>query len=90
MLLRNRYSRSTINDACSLQQLEHLFMKIDANSSGTIGFDDFTNYLLLQQVDSPLKPNCLNSILNSAIMMYIVCWQGCWMLPRWPYKNVMA
>ena len=64
-------------------------MKIDANSSGTIGFDDFTNYLLLQQVDSQEKLECSNSIFNSAII-YIVCWQGCWMLLHWQYKNVMA
>jgi hypothetical protein len=25
-------------------------MKIDSNSSGAIGFDDFTSYILLQQV----------------------------------------
>lgn len=56
-------------------------MKIDANSSGTIGFDDFTNYLLLQQVlDSQHKLNCSNSIFNPAIV-YSVFWQGCWMLP---------
>jgi hypothetical protein len=58
-------------------------MKIDANSSGTIGFDDFTNYLLLQQVDSPLKLNCSNSILNSAIIIHRV-------LPRLLDASAMA
>lgn len=35
---------------CSEEQLMHLFMKIDANNKGEIGFDDFTSYLLSQQV----------------------------------------
>lgn len=64
-------------------------MKIDANSSGTIGFDDFTNYLLLQQVYSQEKLDCSNSTFVSGII-HIVCWQDCWMLLQWQYKNVVA
>ncbi|CAM6069836.1 unnamed protein product [Sphagnum tenellum] len=39
-----------------LTQMEHLFMKIDSNSSGAIGFDDFTSYILLQQLAKEEEP----------------------------------
>ena len=29
-------------------QLEQLFMKIDANSDGTVDFDEFLNYILVE------------------------------------------
>ena len=30
------------------EQLTHLFMKIDANSDGSVDWDEFTNYMLLE------------------------------------------
>jgi hypothetical protein len=32
------------------EQLAHLFMKIDATSTGTVDWDEFTNHILLEQV----------------------------------------
>ena len=32
------------------EQLTHLFMKIDANSDGTVDWDEFTNHILLEQM----------------------------------------
>ena len=32
----------------SHEQLTHLFMKIDANSDGTVDWDEFTNFMLLE------------------------------------------
>jgi hypothetical protein len=46
----------SLMDAMSLTQMEHLFMKIDSNSSGAIGFDDFTSYILLQQLAKEEEP----------------------------------
>ncbi|KAG0621214.1 hypothetical protein M758_3G002600 [Ceratodon purpureus] len=40
----------------SEEQLKHLFMKIDANNKGEIGFDDFTSYLLSQQFAKENEP----------------------------------
>nr|XP_024383322.1 WD repeat-containing protein on Y chromosome-like isoform X4 [Physcomitrium patens] len=40
----------------SEEQLKQLYMKIDANSKGEIGFDDFTSYLLLQQLAKENEP----------------------------------
>jgi hypothetical protein len=31
------------------EQLRHLFMKIDANSDGTVDWDELTNHLMLEQ-----------------------------------------
>ena len=31
------------------EQIQHLFMKIDANSDGTVDWDEFTNHMLLEQ-----------------------------------------
>lgn len=33
----------------SEEQLMHLFMKIDANSDGTVDWDEFTNHMMLEQ-----------------------------------------
>ena len=36
----------------SKEQLTHLFMKIDANSDGTVDWDEFTNFMLLESQSS--------------------------------------
>ncbi|BFI40394.1 hypothetical protein MPTK2_7g09070 [Marchantia polymorpha subsp. ruderalis] len=40
----------------SKKQIADLFMKIDANSIGVIGFDDFTSYILVQQLSQEAEP----------------------------------
>ncbi|KAL3680078.1 hypothetical protein R1sor_023034 [Riccia sorocarpa] len=40
----------------SEKQIADLFMKIDANSTGVIGFDDFTSYFLVQQLSQEAEP----------------------------------
>ncbi|KAL2613084.1 hypothetical protein R1flu_024776 [Riccia fluitans] len=40
----------------SEKQVADLFMKIDANSIGLIGFDDFTSYFLVQQLSQEAEP----------------------------------
>ena len=36
-------------DDARREQLRHLFMKIDANSDGTVDWDELTNHLMLEQ-----------------------------------------
>ena len=40
------------NAANSRQELTHLFMKIDANSDGSVDWDEFTNFLLMENTSS--------------------------------------
>eukprot|EP00948_MAST-09A_sp_MAST-9A-sp1_P002549 g2549.t1 len=41
-----------LGDNLTAQQLTHLFMKIDANSDGTVDWDEFTNYMFLDNQDT--------------------------------------
>ena len=43
---------SILGDNLSDQQLTHLFMKIDANSDGSVDWDEFTNYMFLDNQDT--------------------------------------
>ncbi|GBG79089.1 hypothetical protein CBR_g28805 [Chara braunii] len=43
-------SVQSLNFGLSETQINHLFMKIDANSDGTVDWDEFTNHILLQQI----------------------------------------
>lgn len=54
--LRTCLSIDTLTALMSEEQLKQLYMKIDANSKGEIGFDDFTSYLLLQQLAKENEP----------------------------------
>ncbi|OQR98474.1 hypothetical protein ACHHYP_08582 [Achlya hypogyna] len=44
--------RETIDSTLSETQLTDLFQKIDANSDGTVSWDEFTNYMFLSGSDS--------------------------------------
>ena len=38
-----------VSQTATEEQIQHLFMKIDANSDGTVDWDEFTNHMLLEQ-----------------------------------------
>ncbi|ETW10231.1 hypothetical protein H310_00586 [Aphanomyces invadans] len=50
-----RLFRETIDSTLSETQLTDLFQKIDANSDGTVSWDEFTNYMFLSGSDNAIS-----------------------------------
>ncbi|CAM6105598.1 unnamed protein product [Calypogeia fissa] len=49
-------SIKNLPDKLNQRQMEHLFMKIDCNGTGSVSFEDFTSYILLQQLSREAEP----------------------------------